>query len=190
MQQVSWGGSKSIGATSSYDLSGWGATGGVETILGSLGSVGLSLAYLAGKDGKGIGDNELVSSQYEGGAYWRGALGPIRGFARATVGTLDFEGSRFFSAEVAGSTASRQADGEWKGRIYSGAAGVTYDARVGPLWIRPTASIEYLSIKEKGYTESGGGEAFDLTVDSRRARRLRSMHRRLGLRHHPRRQYR
>ena len=169
MQQVAWGGSKSIGASSSYDLSGWGATGGVETILGPLGSVGLSLAYLAGKDGKGIGDNELVSSQYEGGAYWRGALGPIRAFARATVGTLDFDGSRFFSAEVAGSTLTRQADGEWKGRIYSGAAGVTYDARVGPLWIRPTASIEFLSLKEKGYTESGGGEAFDLTVDSRKS---------------------
>ena len=169
MQQVAWGGSKAIGSTSSYDLSGWGATGGVETTLGSLGNVGLSLAYLAGKDGKGIGDNELVSSQYEGGAYWRGALGPIRAFARATYGTLDFEGSRFFTAEVDGSTLSRQADGEWKGRIYSGSAGVTYDARVGPLSVRPTASIEYLSVKEKGYTESGGGEAFDLTVDSRKS---------------------
>ena len=169
MQQVAWGGSKSIGATSSYDLSGWGATGGVETTLGLLGSVGLSLAYLAGKDGKGIGDNELVSSQYEGGAYWRGSLGPIRAFARASVGTLDFDGSRFFSATVDGSTLTREADGEWKGRIYSGAAGVTYDARVGPLWIRPTASIEFLSLKEKGYTESGGGEAFDLTVDSRKS---------------------
>ena len=169
MQQVAWGGSKAIGATSSYDLSGWGATGGVETTLGSLGSVGLSLGYLAGKDGKGIGDNELVSSQYEGGLYWRGALGPIRAFARTTYGTLDFEGSRFFTAEVDGSTLSRQADGEWKGRMYSASAGLTYDARVGPLWVRPTASIEYLSVKEKGYTESGGGEAFDLTVDSRKS---------------------
>ena len=168
-QQVAWGGSKSIGATSSYNLSGWGATGGVETALGSLGSVGLSVAYLAGKDGKGSSENELVSSQYEGGAYWRTALGPIRAFARATVGMLDFEGSRFFSANVGSNILRREADGKWKGRIFSGAAGVTYDARVGPLSIRPAVSVEYFSLNEKGYTETGGGEAFDLTVDSRKS---------------------
>ena len=168
-QQVAWGGSKSIGATSSYNLSGWGATGGVETALGSLGSVGLSVGYLAGKDGKGSSENELVSSQYEGGAYWRTALGPIRAFARATVGTLDFEGSRFFSANVGGNILRREADGKWKGRIFTGAAGATYDARVGPISIRPAVSVEYFSLNEKGYTESGGGEAFDLTVDSRKS---------------------
>lgn len=168
-QQVAWGGSKSIGATSSYELSGWGASGGVETAVGPLGSFGLSVAYLAGKDGKGIGDNELVSSQYEGGAYWRAALGPIRAFARATAGTIDFEGSRFFSATINNSLVSRQADGKWKGRIFSGAAGVSYDAQVGPISIRPTASVEYYSLKEKGYTETGGGEAFDLTVGSRKS---------------------
>ena len=168
-QQVAWGGSKSIGATSSYNLSGWGATGGVETALGSLGSVGLSVAYLAGKDGKGSSENELVSSQYEGGAYWRTALGPIRAFARATVGMLDFEGSRFFSANVGSNILRREADGKWKGRIFSGAAGVTYDARVGPLSIRPAVSVEYFSLNEKGYTETGGGEDFDLTVDSRQS---------------------
>ncbi len=53
--------------------------------------------------------------------------------------------------------------------MYSASAGLTYDVRVGPLWVRPTASIEYLSVKEKGYTELGGGEAFDLTVDSRKS---------------------
>jgi hypothetical protein len=169
MQQVAWGGSKAIGSSSSYKLSGWGASGGVETALGPLGSVGLSLGYLAGKDGKGIGDNELTSSQYEGGAYWRTAVGPIRAFARATVGMLDFEGSRFFSTTVNGSLLSREANGKWKGRIFSGAAGATYDARVGALSIRPTVGIEYFSLREKGYTETGGGEAFDLTVDSRKS---------------------
>lgn len=169
MQQVAWGGSKAIGSSSSYDLSGWGASGGVETTVGSLGNVGLSIAYLAGKDGKGIGDNELVNGQYEGGVYWRHSVGPIRAFARAAYGMLDFEGSRFFTSTVNGSTLSREANGEWKGRIFSGAAGVSYDARVGPLSVRPTVSFEYFSLREKGYTETGGGEAFDLTVGSRKS---------------------
>jgi outer membrane autotransporter protein len=168
MQQVAWGGSKAIGTSSSYELSGWGATGGVETAVGPLGSVGLSIGYLAGKDGKGIGENELVSSQYEGGAYWRAALGPIRAFARATVGALDFEGSRFFAAP--GDTLpSREANGKWKGRIFSASAGLAYDARVGPLSVRPAVGIEYFALNEKGYTETGGGEAFDLTVGSRKS---------------------
>ncbi len=95
-----------MGATSSYDLSGWGATGGVETTLGSLGSVGLSLGYLAGKDGKGIGDNELLPQAAStkaapiGAALWVRS-GPSPG---QPYGTLDFEGSRFFTAEVDGST--------------------------------------------------------------------------------------
>ena len=169
MEQVAWGGSKVVGSSSSYDLSGWGASGGVETALGPLGSVGLSLAYLAGKDTKGIGDNELMSSQYEGGIYWRHTLGPIRAYARGTVGRLDFDGSRFFTATVNGLPVSREATGEWKGTIFSGAAGVTYDARVGPLSIRPTLGVEYFSLNEKGYDETGGGTAFNLTVDSRKS---------------------
>jgi hypothetical protein len=51
----------------------------------------------------------------------------------------------------------------------SGAAGVSYDAQFGRLSVRPTAAIEYYSLKEKGYTETGGGDAFDLTVDSRKS---------------------
>ena len=65
LQQVAWGGSKSIGDTSSYDVDGWGASGGVEKSLGGMGAIGLSAAYFSGKDHKG--DNELVSSNYEGG---------------------------------------------------------------------------------------------------------------------------
>ena len=168
-QQVAWGGSKAIGATSSYDVSGWGAAAGVETGVGPFGNVGLTLSYLAGKDGKKRSDNELSSSQIEGGLYFRGGVGPIKAFARGTVGTLNFDGARFFTGTVDGAEIRREASGEWKGRIYSGMAGVSYDARLGRLSLRPTVSIEHYSLKEKGYTETGGGEAFNLTVGSRKS---------------------
>ncbi|GAA4749421.1 autotransporter outer membrane beta-barrel domain-containing protein [Sphingomonas daechungensis] len=169
LQQVAWGSSKSIGATSSYDVSGWGASGGVETSLGSFGNVGGSLAYLAGRDKRDVANDELVSSQYEGGVYWRGTWGPIRAYARGTLGRLDFDGTRFFSGVVNGQTVTREAQGEWKGTLYSVAAGVSYDARFGNFSIRPTATIEHFSLSEKGYTETGGGTAFDLIVDSRKS---------------------
>jgi hypothetical protein len=168
-QQVAWGGSKAIGATSSYNVSGWGAAAGVETGVGPLGNVGLTLSYLAGKDGKKRSDNELSSSQYEGGLYFRGGVGPIKAFARGTVGMLNFDGERFFTGTINGVDFRREAKGKWKGRLFSGMAGVSYDARFGALSVRPTVSLEHFSLKEKGYTETGDSDAFNLTVGSRRS---------------------
>ena len=65
VEQVAWGSSKSIGNTSSYDVSGWGANIGYDVPLGAFGSVGVTGAYLYGKDGQR--SNELTSNHYEGG---------------------------------------------------------------------------------------------------------------------------
>jgi hypothetical protein len=165
LQQVAWGSSKSIGDTSNYDVTGWGATGGFDYSLGALGSVGLTAAYLYGKDGKG--SNELVSNHYEGGVYWRGGFGPLRAWARAAAGKIKFDSTRNFTGTTTGGTVSRSADGKWNGTIYSGTAGLSYEARMGRLSIRPNATVEYYKLTEKGYTETGGGKAFDLTVRKR-----------------------
>ena len=145
------------------------AAAGVETGVGPFGNVGLSLSYLAGKDGKKRSDNELSSGQYEGGIYFRGGVGPIKAFARGTVGMLNFDGERFFTANVNGTDIRREAKGEWKGRLFSGMVGASYDARFGGLSVRPTVSLEHFSLKEKGYTETGDSDAFNLTVGSRRS---------------------
>ena len=165
LQQVMWGTSKSIGSTSSYDLTGWGASAGLERQLGGAGHLGVSLAYLAGKDGGGSRD--LMSSQYEGGIYWRGGTGPLRAFARAAAGMVDFDGSRTFSTGSGSSLVTRTAEGDWSGRVYSAVAGASYDARFGRFSLRPSATVEHYKLTEKGYTETGGGAAYDLTVRRR-----------------------
>lgn len=169
LQQVAWGSSKSIGETSSYNITGWGASAGVEKPLGKAGNVGLSLGYLAGRDEHDINNNELISDQYEGGIYWRGAWGPLRAYARGTVSKVKFDGKRFFNSLVDGDTITREANGNWNGTEYSASAGVAYDFQFGAFSVRPTASIEHYSLKEKGYSETGGGDAFNLTVDSRKS---------------------
>jgi hypothetical protein len=165
VQQVAWGSTKSIGKTSSYDLTGWGAAAGYDIPVGPLGSVGVTASYLWGKDGHD--NNEVTSNHYEGGVYWRGGFGGLHAFARATAATINFDSKRNFSATVDGQPVTRTADGSWDGTLYSGTAGLSYEAHAGRLSIRPNASIEYYKLKEKGYTETGGGTAFDLTVDSR-----------------------
>ncbi len=165
MQQVAWGSSKSIGSTSSYDLTGWGASLGYDIPIGNFASVGITGAYLWGRDG--VRSNDLTSNHYEGGVYARGGSGPFHVWARATAGRISFDSKRNFSAVVDGETIARTAKGSWKGTIYSGMAGASYELRTGRLSIRPNASIEYYKLKEGGYMETGGGDAFDLTVNSR-----------------------
>jgi len=77
------------------------------------------------------------------------------------------DSKRNFSSTGGGQTIMRTADGSWKGTIYSGTAGVAYELRTGRLSIRPNASVEYYKLSEKAYTETGGGDAMDLTVRSR-----------------------
>ena len=165
LQQVAWGSTKSIGDTASYDISGWGAAAGYDVPLGNLVSVGLTAAYLWGKDAHLA--NELISNHYEGGAYIRAGAGPLRAWARGTLGTINFDGTRNFSSNVLGDPVARTAKGSWKGTLYSGLAGIAYEARFGRLSIRPNASLEYFKLKERGYSETGGGDAFDLNVASR-----------------------
>ena len=115
VQQVTFGTSKSIGSTSSYDIVGWGAAMGLERSLGGAGNLGLSLAYLSGKDDKH--DNELMSSQYEGGIYWRANFGHLHAFARGTAATINFDGTRVFNGVGGGSAVLRTADGKWNGKL-------------------------------------------------------------------------
>jgi uncharacterized protein with beta-barrel porin domain len=168
LQQVAWGSSKSIGDTASYDLEGWGATMGFDHSLGPLGRIGLTAAYLYGKDGKDA--NELISNHYEGGVYWRATAGGFNAWARATVGTIDFSSTRNFTGSTTLGNFTRTAESKWNGKLYAATGGLSYEARMGRLSIRPNARVEYYKLNEKGFAETGGGDGFDLTVQGRKSR--------------------
>ncbi|MBX3560895.1 MAG: autotransporter domain-containing protein [Sphingomonas sp.] len=163
LQQVAWGSSKNLGDTAAYDIAGWGTSAGAEIRAGGIGNVGLSLAYLNGEDSDGETDNQVRAEQYELAAYWRGQWGGFRAFARGSAAIVDFRGTRTFTGE----DVSRTATGEWRGRLYSAAAGISYEHGFGRLSLRPLASIDYYRLSENGYAETGGGDAFNLVVDGR-----------------------
>jgi outer membrane autotransporter protein len=163
--QTGWASSKSIGATSDYELGGWGVTGGVEAPLGKMGGVGVTLAYLSGRDSHG--SNELVSNQYEAGLYWRGKWGPLTTYVRGTAATINFDNTRRFSGTANNVLIEREADGKWNGRLYSASAGAAYDVEMGRFILRPSVVLEHYKLTEKSYKEKGGGTAFNLHVDKR-----------------------
>jgi len=167
IQQVAWGTSSDLGDTAAYDVSGWGISGGAEVQLGSLGAVGLSLSYLLGKDADGSTENEVDSDQYELGAYWHGNWGGLRAFAHGSAARINFDSLRHFSGTAGGTAFTRDARASWNGTLWTAGAGVAYEIRTGRLVIRPLATIDYASLSEGDYTETGGGDGFDLIVDER-----------------------
>ena len=166
LQQVAWGTSKGLGDTASYDISGWGMSGGAEIITG-VGNFGLSLAYLNGKDGDGKTQNEVIANQLETAAYWRGNWGGLNTWARASAAYVDLESSRFFNGTNAAGIVSRTARADRKGTLYSASGGLSYLIQMGRLSLRPGASIDYYRLSEKGYAERDGGAGFNLIVDKR-----------------------
>jgi len=159
LQQVGFGGAKSVGNTASYDISGWGAGGGVE-YLTDLGAFGGSFAYIHASDSSSSSSNAVDSDQYELAAHWRGQWGPLLGFARVSAAQIGFTGTRHFE----NGDVTRTADGSWDGTLYSATAGASYQVQMGRLSLRPAVGIDYYRLKEDGYSEAGGGDAFNLTV--------------------------
>ena len=160
LNQVAWGSSKAIGDTSSYDVNGWGVTGGYDQPLGKIASVGVTATYLYGRDGNG--SSELISNHYEGGVYCRAAA-----TVRSRLGAGDGGDHRLRQhaqlRPFGGGRVTRTADGKWSGRLVFRRGGLVLRARMGRL-TGPNALVEYYKLHEKGYQETGGGDGFDLTV--------------------------
>ncbi len=168
LQQTVWGSDKDRGQTASFDTSGWGATGGAELKAGDFGAIGLSIAYLNGRNDNKQTGGEIRANQYELAAHWRGQWGPVRAFVRGSAAKIDFGGTRRFAQMLNGKLVERSAEGDWSGDLYSASAGLGYEARIGKrLILRPTAVIDYHKLDENGYAETGGGNAFNLIVDKR-----------------------
>ncbi len=166
VQQVAWGTSNDLAATSGYDIGGWGLAGGVEAVTDA-GNFGVSTGLLFGSDADSGTDNAVHSNQYELAAYWRGDWQGLQANARVSGAHIAFDGKRQFDGTIGREAVQRKSTADWTGKLWSASAGLAYEARFGRVSIRPIAAIDYYRLSEGAYTESGGGKAFDLTVNAR-----------------------
>lgn len=166
IQEVAWGRAKSIGNTASYDVNGWGTAGGAEYKT-KLGNFGLSIAYLHGSDDDNGTDNSVSDDQYELAAYWRGEWGGLRPFARASIAKIDFSSIRQFNGMNGDDAVSLKSNSSWGGKLYSGTGGASYEGAVGHITFRPIVSVDYYRLSEDAHTETGGGDAFNLSIAKR-----------------------
>ena len=167
LEEVAYGGSKSFLNTASYDINGWGTSGGAEYKT-KLGNFGLSLAYLHGNDNDNGTDNTVSSDQYEVAAYWRGDWSGLRPFARVSAARVNFASERSFTGNDGTSTAVALSNSsKWNGKMLSATGGASYEGAVGHLTFRPILSVDYYRLDEDAHTETGGGKAFDLSIAKR-----------------------
>jgi hypothetical protein len=163
VNQAVWGTSKSVGDTASYDVSGWGISGGAE-IKSDVGNFGGSIAFLSGKDSNGSNANEVATSQFEGALHWRLRSKGFMANARVSGAPISMKGTRIFRAEAGAEDIDKTMKGKWDGTLWSASGSLAYDAHAGSITIRPMVAVDYFKLTEKGYQETGGGDALDLKV--------------------------
>lgn len=166
INQVAWGVEKGRGDTASYETSGWGIGGGGEIKTG-VGGFGLSAAYFWSRARDRETAHSVRANQYELAAYWRLKAGGVRANARGSIAFIDLDGTRSFEGMNGTEAVSLTAHGDRGARLYSGSGTLAYDWVSGGISFRPVVALDYYRLTEKGYAETGGGDAFDLVVDAR-----------------------
>ncbi|WP_314375105.1 autotransporter outer membrane beta-barrel domain-containing protein [Sphingomonas paucimobilis] len=171
LSPLGWDSSKGTRSTRSYDVRGWGVSGGIEHKTDA-GNFGASLSYLKGRDNEGSAVNRVDHSQYELAGFWRARWGALAAQARASAAFINFESQRQFDGVIGSEAVQRRATADWKGMLYSGSGSVSYEHWVGQFNIRPILAVDYYRLNEDGYREAGGGTGYDLTVRKRNSDEL------------------
>jgi hypothetical protein len=153
-----------------YTSKGFGFAGGTEKAYGHS-AVGLAGSFISSSihdlsrpDGSSQG-----AAAVEVGAYWRTSLDGLN-MGASVNGGWSFLESRRTLLEQSGSDAAtlyRLAKANWDGGVASASFNISYKENFGRYYIKPEAVADYVMMYEGGYTEHGGGDAFDLTIGSK-----------------------
>ncbi len=168
---ANWNLDKERGDSAAFDLTGLGFRGGAEYLTG-FGAIGLTGSWLWSKHKNGPFDNSVLGDSYEAGVHWRGKFGPVIGFARVGAGKSDFSGSRVFAGGTGTDAVNYTIERDWSGDFVTATGGVSIEGGSQFFFFRPSLMIDYLRLKEDGYTETGGGDALNLTVEDRASKEV------------------
>lgn len=152
--------------TDSYGFrsEGFGVAGGVEKGT-SVGAFGVTAAFTSSdiEDPEAEAEEILSANLLELGLYWRAQGQYWTTWARAAGGYASFSADRSLVAD--GVYLNNSSD--WHGWTAAAAGGASYERNFGRLNVRPEVYAEYFRLSEDARTESGGGDGFDLDIDSR-----------------------
>ena len=98
--------------------------------------------------------------------------GPIAILANCLI-TADGDSIRMRAGDQ--ELAIETATAEWNGFTAAGSLSASYEAEFGRYYLRPTASLDYLYLREGERDESGTSDAIKLSIDERTSSRLSAM---------------
>ena len=141
------------GRSEQYRGDGFGFTGGLDTAFGPFHAVGVNLGFASTEVEDVIGvDEPLNVTTYQAGAYAGLEKNGLSVDLYGGGGISNFEQTRFVSVgDFFGRT-----EGEWDGVHANGSLRAGYDVAINDkYWVRPSLSLDYLYLKEDGFTETG-----------------------------------
>ena len=140
--------------------------------LGVLGvTVGASTSTIFPDDAEGAAN--LHEDMMEAGVYWRISRGGFSANARVAGDYVKVSSDRVLSILGGdGLAVNRTATGGWSGYAFNARVMGSYEAHFGKVYVRPLASLDYVSLMEGSYTESGGGDGLNMAVQSRTSSRV------------------
>lgn len=164
VQEINFYAEKDKTQSYGFESEGFGIAGGVERGT-RLGAVGLSVAFTSSdlEDPEAKAEEVLSANLLELGLYWRAQGQYWTTWARAAAGYASFSADRSLVAE--GVYLNNTSD--WHGWTAAAAGGASYERTFGKFNVRPEIYAEYFRLSEDARTEFGGGEGFDLDIDSR-----------------------
>jgi hypothetical protein len=161
------------GETLGSDTQALGFVAGYEAMGDAGGALGLTLAVVSIEEHDTyakVGE-ETTASFIQGGAYWRRAVGGWRFNLGGGAGYGWLTGDRSFISEDVDSDSAADVivtnTAHWNGMTANAFAGVSYEQKLGRFFARPEARLDYVYFGEGKRVETGGGDGFDLTVNSR-----------------------
>lgn len=170
-QQSFWNASQNAVDTPGYRGTGYGASVGGDVGLGDVGRVGLTASYIFA-DVKDRPDSSVNANQFSVGAYWRGDWGGLHLAGSGGGGVVNLSSTRSLASTSSAVPELLSTKGKWHGTVIQGSGRASYEAHIGALYVRPAGTISYYRLQENKHSESGGGSAYDLIVDSRKSDEL------------------
>ncbi len=113
-------------------------------------------------------DKPLTSRSAQIGMYSGGKFGGLNFESHSAVGIDSFDSERQLSI----GDVTRTTLGDWTGYHVTSTTRLSYDITAGDWFIRPSASLDYLWLREGSYIETGGGTGIDLDINARTSKSL------------------
>ena len=133
---------------------GFAGTAGVDLSVGDASGVGIAGGYSDGSGDFAIGSGSYKPRAWSASGYARGELGPVRLFADATYGEIDYR--RIRRTVQLGPTV-RAHDGRTDGDYVAGRVTAAFDLlQRGGVAFGPDLAVQYDRVRLDGFAEAGG----------------------------------